>query len=869
MDDVRTLRMRLKLWLFLFFPVAGLAIYTGYLTQENYTASKQVERVEEYISLTKELSLLVHELQKERGASTGFVINDDSFSAILHKQYQMTAAEISTLEAHLAQLRYLPEEDRLRSAAERATIKISTLDGVREKVISEKLSPLEIFDHYSSMISALFSVIDTMPQISSNNQLNTQINAYLYFMRGKEKAGQERALGNTGFSDTGFNKELYERFIETHTAQDIFFDIFRSIGQGSDIVLFDQAIQDASFKTVERLREQTKTDWATDSVVTVGSDEWYLVATRKIDLLKQVEDQISLSLDEIATTLRTQYHNLFLLELVITAVLSLFAGSIIIFAYQSARRSEEEREGQALINSQLNAFIDKMPDCLLVVDTNGNIVRSNRAATKLLGYSDQEFSAINIDDLVPSADDMKHASLRDSFILAGAPKLMKQGRTIHAQHKTGRVIPVRVALDITETNKGPLVLVTCQDMAAIEEARTKLEKALEKAREANQAKTNFLAMISHELRTPLNAVIGFSDLLSQEIDALDVNPGTKLYPRHVVNAGNHLLDIVNDILDIAYMGLHEFSLEEKTLNLSELLLGVESAFHTQAIENDTTISVVVDKAVPSYIFSDGKRLKQLIYNLVGNAIKFTKNGDVTITVSSATLDDRHVKITVAITDTGIGIPEDKLSEIFEPFSQADTSNTRLYGGAGLGLAISKQIASLMQGRITVESTLGQGSTFTATFVAEDVSHLHREIQQDTLKALGIGDTQLNLNVLVVDDVVSNGLTVKSYLEPNGATVACASSGAEGIDFACQEKFDVILMDIHMPGMNGEDAAQKIRSLDTSLNRETPLFAFTADVLFTLGQDKNDFIDGVLYKPATQKDVFNLVKEFQRTDTQVI
>lgn len=382
-------------------------------------------------------------------------------------------------------------------------------------------------------------------------------------------------------------------------------------------------------------------------------------------------------------------------------------------------------------------------------------------------------------------------------------------------------------------------------------AHEKLARAKSHAEKANLAKSEFLAMMSHELRTPLSPIMGCTDLLLER--AVDEDQRQML--SMIGNCGRDLLAIITDILDYCSLTEGRLSLDKKVCNLPSVTRTLCEEFRASALDKGILLHFDGAPDFPKQILMDPQRYQQILRNLLSNAVKFTESGFVTVTLKLQTSPKPMVQLEVG--DTGIGIPEEKLETIFNRFSQVDSGYTRKHGGTGLGLAICRQLSELMNGDIHVESQEGEGSTFTVRL----------EIQipcigetQPTEGIAGSPDTQANAHVLIIDDDKSNLSYLTQVLEHFGLGVTAESDPFKGKHLAMGRPFDIILLDLHMPGLDGWDLAVQIRE-NSEPNGNKPIMAVTADVLS--GEDPSrhpsDF-DRVITKPVQPQRLRKAVSE---------
>ena len=390
-----------------------------------------------------------------------------------------------------------------------------------------------------------------------------------------------------------------------------------------------------------------------------------------------------------------------------------------------------------------------------------------------------------------------------------------------------------------------------QSNLLLQEKNKELEIAKNKAEKASKARAEFLSTVSHELRTPLNAINGITHLLLQE------NPKKSQmdYLSSLKFSGDYLTKFINEILEINKIESHKVQIKHSSFNLKKLLKNIQNSLKELALVNDNRFIFEIDPAIPDYLNGDITKLSQIILNLINNALKFTKSGVVTVIAKLDSKTDKKATIHFEITDTGIGIPEDKLHSVFDSFSQGSIEVNRKYGGTGLGLTIVKKLTKILGGQIKLKSTVGKGSTFSF--------HLLFEIstQPSRIEIKPKADDQaklLNKKILLVEDNKINQMISKKMLERKGITCITIDCGEEAIEAARNNKFDLILMDVHLPGMNGTVATQEIRLFDTV----TPIIALTAisldenrDMLLSFGM--ND----VITKPFIPEEFYTVIAEY--------
>lgn len=387
------------------------------------------------------------------------------------------------------------------------------------------------------------------------------------------------------------------------------------------------------------------------------------------------------------------------------------------------------------------------------------------------------------------------------------------------------------------------------------EKRTKeLVEAKEKAEESGRIKEEFLANMSHEIRTPMNAVLGFTDLLYEGVK----EPKYLDYIRSIKKSGKQLLQIINDILEISKVQAGKLNIELKPVNPYALFKDLQSTFKMKIDEKNIEFIIDIDQNLPKCILLDEVRVRQILFNLLGNAVKFTNKGFIKISATKIyhEQDKSVLDFIITIQDSGIGIPKEQQEKIFFSFTQQDGQSVEQFGGTGLGLAISKKLANLMGGDITLESEVGKGSKF--TLLIKDVSissTIAQEDEIDEYKHLRSYHFE-HAKILLVDDVETNRTLIKNYLSNYDFEITEADNGADALRLS-KKGFDLILMDIKMPIMNGYEATNKIK--EDILTSKTPVFALTASVVETEEtKQKNSIFDKFLCKPINKKDLLEAI-----------
>lgn len=390
-----------------------------------------------------------------------------------------------------------------------------------------------------------------------------------------------------------------------------------------------------------------------------------------------------------------------------------------------------------------------------------------------------------------------------------------------------------------------------QNNLLLREKNKELILAKNKAEKASKARSEFLSTVSHELRTPLNAINGITHLL------LEDNPKkTQLkYLESLKFSGNYLTTFINEILEINKIDSTKVEIENISFNLKELLFNIQGSLKELATANKNYFNLEIDDAIPDNLIGDPTKLSQIILNLINNALKFTQNGHVNVIAKLYTIEDENATVYFEIVDTGIGIPEDKLQSVFESFSQGSIEVNRKYGGTGLGLTIVKKLIELLGGEIKLKSEVGKGSTFTFK--------LNFKINNEPLEAVTeekpYNDKQLqHKSILLIEDNKINQMITRKMLENKAISCEIIDNGEDAVELLKVKRFDMILMDVHLPGINGTTATQQIREFD----KTTPIIALTAisldenrDMLISYGM--ND----VITKPFVPDEFYSTIARF--------
>ncbi|HVN28587.1 MAG TPA: response regulator, partial [Candidatus Binataceae bacterium] len=501
------------------------------------------------------------------------------------------------------------------------------------------------------------------------------------------------------------------------------------------------------------------------------------------------------------------------------------------------------RKGEAILRKVLETsldviFICRLPD-LTFVYANDQF--------NVTGYSFEEARGQTPLSMNLVADPLQLEQAL-SYVLAHGHV---RNAEINVRTRSGEIVPYLISAVIQEIDGEQCVIAIAHDITERTEMEHELIRAREDALAASRAKSEFLSSMSHEIRTPMNAVLGMADLL---LDT-NVNAEQRRYIDVMVANGNALLELINSILDLARIESGRMQIEHTDFDLSDLIDKTISTFGVQAHSKGLELIARIAPGVPTHLIGDPLRIRQILVNFIGNAIKFTEHGEVVLEVRRVPDSKEPAELRFNVTDTGIGIAPAKFKTIFANFTQADSSTTRKYGGTGLGLAIAERLVRLMGGTISVESELGKGSTFSvvlnfglATRVISPTAHVVLNLD--------------HYRVLVVDDNQINRLIVREMISNCGAAVSEAASGEDALLAIRQasnqdQPYRIILLDMRMPGLNGLEVAHRIR--EEHLPTEPLILMLSSDDLKPqLSKLKELGLDAYLVKPITRRELFDAI-----------
>ena len=539
----------------------------------------------------------------------------------------------------------------------------------------------------------------------------------------------------------------------------------------------------------------------------------------------------------------------------------------------------KEKEKREMANKELEAFsysvklasqysrslIEASLDPLVTINTEGKITDMNHASINITGLTREQLTGSDFFDYFTEPQKAREV-YQEVFAkgsVADSPLTLRHidgkltdvlfNGSVYKDDKGNVLGVVIVARDVTEQKRIATELTEAKVFAELatliaEEAKSKAESAKLTAEDAVRAKQQFLSNMSHEIRTPMNAIIGFTKVvLKTELTAKQ-----KEYLTAIKMSGDALIVLINDILDLAKVDAGKMTFEHVPFKMALSISAILHLFEPKIQEKNLTLIKEYDDRIPEVLLGDPVRLHQIILNLVSNAVKFTSEGKITVSIKLNGEDENNVRIEFIVSDTGIGIPTDKIVKIFENFQQASSGTSRLYGGTGLGLAIVKQLVESQGGTVSVKSRLGEGSSFSfilsfpKTKEAPEIDAEIKELETEVK----------NIKVLVVEDIALNQLLMKTLLDDFGFERDIAANGKIAIEKLQTKTYDLILMDLQMPEMNGFEATQYIR---TTMNSNIPIIALTADVTTVdLAKCKAVGMNDYIAKPVDERLLYSKI-----------
>ena len=571
-----------------------------------------------------------------------------------------------------------------------------------------------------------------------------------------------------------------------------------------------------------------------------------LVGERVKRFLPSIEQLSSLAIDRDSAELSNEYQARRDLgeEVPVALSLSVLGDSggvnyLINLIDLRARKGAEER---------FRLVVEASPNAIVLIDENGCIAMVNRQTEQLFGYDRDALLAQPVEILLPTALRSSHVPMRQDYQRNPEPRRMGNNRELFGLHRDGRQIPLEVGLSPIRGSEDALVQAVIIDISERKAAEQRLRDQAEQLILANRYKSEFLANMSHELRTPLNSIL----ILSDQLRLNSAGNLTEKQAKHadiVHRAGSDLLQLINDVLDLAKVESGRMQLKLEPLSMQDILVELDASLRPMAEIKGLRLHTQLEAGVPRVIHADRIRLHQILRNLLSNALKFTEHGEVSLTVSCASgePEEGHELLNFSVRDSGIGIPAEQHEQIFQAFQQIDGSTSRRFGGTGLGLAITRQLVLAMDGEINLQSTLGEGSCFSVLLPVRVVAQTQVESAVDAPQRSGEGPA-----VLIVEDDVNFAAVLAEEAHAHGFASVHCRSGVQALNLLQSECFSAVILDILLPDISGWQLFRRLRS--QASHRITPVHIISC---VPQPVDWND--DGTRY----------LVKPIQRADLEQV
>ncbi|MHA8072619.1 PAS domain S-box protein [Aquirufa ecclesiirivi] len=532
-------------------------------------------------------------------------------------------------------------------------------------------------------------------------------------------------------------------------------------------------------------------------------------------------------------------------------------------------KKEKDLEISDLLATQI-AIFNGVSLAIIFTDVHGYVKKVNQATLEIFEYESNDIvgqllsqiPCFDMDEIIQYNKELSEEYGVDfvpsfeTFVMRTKSSGKPERREWTLISKSGKRIPIWLGVTCVNNERGEIIgyLGVAEDYTEHKQAQNELIQAKDDAEMAVRAKDSFLTNMSHEIRTPLNAIIGFTEILQgSQLPVPDCE-----YVDNIQKAGDHLLLLINDILDLSKIDSGKIELEVQPFQLKESLKHVHDLLKVKATKKAIDFSLFLDAELPEVIIGDNGRLNQVLINLAGNAIKFTEEGEVSISVKKVKETETTISLRFSVKDTGIGISEEKIQTIFDRFIQAEASTTRKFGGSGLGLNIAKQLVELQGGKIELKSKLGRGSEF--FFVLEFQKAKQLEEKRSKKENIGLR-VDHPVSILMCEDNEMNQRLAKTVIHNFGYQLDIANNGKEGIELLQKKDYDLVLMDLQMPEMDGYQATMYIRN---EMKSDIPIIAMTAHSL--VGEQQKCFdigMNGYVSKPYKQQELLQKIQEFIR------